>query len=295
MSQTFRLEMAKQKAAEILHNQRITTLPVDPFAIAASRDIIVKAKSDTAKGVSGMLLRHGDVFGILYATYVSNEGFQRFSVAHELGHYFLDGHIDHVLPKDGVHESHAGFVSADPYEMEADCFAASLLMPIAPFKRTTRRFDPGLALIESLSKDCRTSLTATAIRYAELTEDAVAVIISTGLTVDFCFLSEAMKSLPELSWPRKGSPVPKSTLTAWFNGNPERILKSDRSEGEIEVTDWLGGTKSILVWEEVVGLGRYGKTLTILSSSSIGQEEVDEDAEEDEESIIERWTPRFRR
>ena len=295
MSQAFRLEMAKQKAETVLHDVRITTLPVDPFAIAASCDIVVKPKPDTAEGVSGMLLRHGDVFGILYATHVSNEGFQRFSVAHELGHYFLDGHIDHVLPKDGVHASHAGFVSADPYEMEADCFAASLLMPKIAFKRTTRRLDPGLAVVESLSKDCRTSLTATAIRYAELTDDAIAVIISTGPTVDFCFLSDAMKSLPELSWPRKGSPVPKATVTAWFNENPERILRSDRIEREIDVMDWLGGNKSVLVWEEIVGLGRYGKTLTILSSSTIGQEDGDEDTEEDDESIIERWTPRFHR
>jgi len=80
-----------------------------------------------------MLLRHGDVFGILYATHIASEGFQRFSIAHELGHYFLEGHIDHILPKDGVHESHAGFVSADPYELEADQFAGGLLMPSAPF------------------------------------------------------------------------------------------------------------------------------------------------------------------
>lgn len=295
MSQDFRLEMAKQKAETVLHNEGITTLPVDPFAIAASHDIVVKAKPDTAEGVSGMLLRHGDVFGILYATHVPNEGFQRFSVAHELGHYFMDGHIDHVLPKNGVHTSFAGFTSADPYELEADCFAANLLMPRGPFKRTTRRLYPGLAVIESLSKDCRTSLTATAIRYAELTDDAVAVIISTRLAVDFCFLSEGMKSLPELSWPRKGSPVPKATETAWLNANPDRILRSDRAEREIDVMDWLGGTKSVMVWEEVVGLGRYGKTLTILSSASIGQEDAEEDGEEDEETIIERWTPRFRR
>jgi len=124
--------MAKKKAEEFLREEGIETLPIDPFAIAASRDIVVEAKPDTAEGVSGMLLRHGDNFGILYATHVPNEGFQRFSVAHELGHYFLDGHIDHILPKDGIHASRAGFVSADPYELEADSFAAGLLMPTAP-------------------------------------------------------------------------------------------------------------------------------------------------------------------
>jgi hypothetical protein len=107
-SQAFRLRMAKQKAEALLRDQGIETLPVDPFAIAASRDITVRPKPDTAEGVSGMLLRHGDAFGILYATHIQSEGFQRFSVSHELGHYFLDGHIDHLLPKDGAHSSRAG-------------------------------------------------------------------------------------------------------------------------------------------------------------------------------------------
>ena len=97
-----------------------------------SRDIKVEGKPDTADGVSGMLLRHGNNFGIVYATHIPSEGFQRFSIGHELGHYFLDGHVDQILPKDGVHVSRAGFVSADPYELEADQFAAGPLMPETP-------------------------------------------------------------------------------------------------------------------------------------------------------------------
>ena len=103
-----------------------------------------------------------------------------------------------------------------------------------------------------------------------------------------------MKSLPELTWLRKGSSVPISTETALLNAVPDRVLKSDRAESEIDVMDWLGGGKSVLVTEEVVGLGRYGKTLTVLSSTSIGQENDDEE-KDDEESLIESWTPRFHR
>mgnify|MGYP000946483871 CR=1 FL=1 len=294
MSQLLRLKMAKQKAEAFLKEEGITGLPVDPFAIAASRDIIVEPKADTSDGVSGMLLRHGDSFGILYATHVQNEGFQRFSIAHELGHFILDGHVDHVLPKDGTHTSHAGFVSADPYELEADHFAAGLLMPSGPFRRAIGRRDPGLAVIEAMAADCRTSLTATAIRYAELCDDAVAVIISTGQMIDYCFLSEAMKSLPELSWLRKGTPVPKGTETARMNGNPDRIMEADRAVNEIDVMDWLGGKRSVLITEEVAGLGRYGKTLTVLSSCSIGHEDEIEPGD-DETEMIESWTPRFHR
>src|SRR6266481_4811537 len=204
--------MAKQKGEACATEQGFTALSVDPLAIAAKNEIEVKAKPDTTEGVSGMLLRHGNSFGILYATHIDSDGFQRFSVAHELAHYFLEGHIDHVLPKDGVHVSEAGFTSADPYELEADQFAAGLLMPGDLFKKALSRRDAGLATVEAMAGLCRTSLTATGIRCAELSPDALAVIISTGSAVDFCFLSDAMKSLPQLSWVRKGTAVPARTL-----------------------------------------------------------------------------------
>jgi hypothetical protein len=234
-NRAFRLKMAKQKAEALLRDDRILTLRVDPFVIARSRDIDVRPKPDTAGGVSGMLLRHGDAFGIVYATHIPSEGFQRFSVAHELGHYFLDGHIDYILPIDGVHTSYAGFVSADPYELEADCFAAGLLMPEPPFKQALRRHNPGLAVVESLAGLCKTSLTATAIRYAELTDDAVAVVISTGASVDFCFMSETMKALPQLSWLRKGVPLPSGTATAQFNASGRRVADGERTEADIDI------------------------------------------------------------
>ena len=100
--QAFRLKMARQTAERLLRDEGITGLPVDPFALAKSRDIETKPMPKSSGGVSGMLLRHGDNFGILYATHVKSEGFQNFSVSHELGHYFLDGHLDHVLSPDGT-------------------------------------------------------------------------------------------------------------------------------------------------------------------------------------------------
>ena len=42
----------------------------------------------------------------------------------------------------------------------------------------------------------------------------------------------------------------------------------------------------------VAGLGRHGKALTVLSSAKIGEDEDDED---NEDALIESWTPRFRR
>jgi len=241
-----------------------------------------------------MLLRHGNAFGILYAADIPNEGFHRFSVAHELGHYFLEGHIDHVLPTDGSHASYAGFSSGDPYEQEADNFAVGLLMPTKPFRNLMGRARLGLVDIEYAREACKTSLTSTAIRYAELTDDAIAVILSTGGVIDYCILSEAMKSLPDLTWLKRGSPVPRNTVTSRFNADGSRVYRAERDEEEIDVLDWLGGKRSCIVKEEVIGLGRYGKTLTVLSSRKIGQETYAEEGD-DEDDLVERWTPRFKK
>lgn len=289
-----RMRMAKQKAEAFLRKEgMLEKLPIDPIEIAHSRNIMVRAKPDTEAGVSGMLLRHGNQFGILYATHISSVGFQRFSIAHELGHYFLEGHVDHVL-KDGMHTSHSGYISADPFELEADAFASGLLLPETPVKRVVRLNDPGLATIEKIATQFQASLTATAIRYAELTDDAVAVVISTGANVDYCFLSDAMKGLPRIEWLRKGAALPCDTCTDDFNSDPRRVQKAERAEQDIDVRAWLGGTKREIVTEEVIGLGSYGKTLTVLSSKSIGMEDEAEEVDDDEE-LTESWTPRFHR
>ena len=292
MNLSFRRRIAKQKGEALVRELKIDSLPIDPFAIAKKYNIVVEAKPDTESGVSGMLLRHGDEFAILYAIHIPNEGYQRFSVGHELGHFFLDGHIDHILPDDGTHISHAGFLSYEPYELEADHFSAGLLMPGDLLGRTFSRAGQGLTAVESVAGLCRTSLTATAIRYAELTDDAVAIIISTGKTIDYCFLSDTMKSLPQITWLRKGTPVPRATTTANFNADPTLVASAYRVEEDIDIMDWLDGTRSIEATEETIGLGRYGKTLTVLTCPSLVDETYyDEDENPD---LEERWTPRFR-
>jgi len=49
------------------------------------------------------------------------------------------------------------------------------------------------------------------------------------------------------------------------------------------------------VTEEVVGLGQYGRTLTILACKNLSLRAEAEDPEDDEDALIESCTPRFRR
>jgi hypothetical protein len=151
-----------------------------------------------------------------------NEGFQRFSVAHELGHYFLDGHCERIL-SGGVHASHAGFVSRDPYESAADTFAAALLLPADLWKAEVWKHEHGLSGILSMAEIGITSVTATAIRYAELSERFLMVVISTNGIIDYCVVSPKVfrlrGRLGGIELPKRGLPVPPQTTTYYLSQN----------------------------------------------------------------------------
>ncbi len=281
-------QLAAHEAEQLIKELGIDSLPVDPAAIAESLAILVQPKSASG-GVSGMLVRLGNEFAIGYATHIDNEGFKRFCIAHELGHYRIPGHIDAVLAHGDIHESHAGFVADDPFEREADHFAATLLMPDGLFSRELRRLGDGLEAVEAMAGRCVTSLTAAANRYVQKTTVPVAMVVSTGPRIDYCFMSKPLQDFDGLEWPRKGQPLPGGTKTDLFNADADNVRLSRRGNGETELRDWFGGNRSIPATEELVGLGSYGKTLTILSC------DVFADDEDEDEDLEERWTPRFRR
>ena len=286
--------IAESAAHAVLREMGVTGLYVDPEAIARSKGIEVQGKPDNVDGVSGMLVKAGDSFGILYATNISSKGFQRFSIAHEIGHYCISGHVDALLTA-GVHSSHAGFRSSDTFEQEADFFAAALLMPETAFRRAIDGYPAGLAGIDALRKECVTSLTACSIRYVGLTRDGVAVISSVGSTIEWCFMSDAFKDAEGLKWLRKGTPVPGGTLTESFNSQPKNIHTGRTEAADGDLRDWFDTRRGYACTEEVVGLGQYGRTLTILACPALSARFEGAENEDDEEELIESWTPRFRR
>lgn len=282
-------EDAASKAEAWLRDNDFSRLPIDLERVASILEIEVQPLKQTQPGVSGMLISHMGVFGIMFGTYVKSIGFQRFSIAHEIGHYLLEGHAEHLFPP-GVtsHSSQAGFTSADPYEQEADYFASGLLMPDALVRSALRRLGEGLEGIEALKEKCRTSMTATAITYARKTSIPAATVVSTNGRVDYAFLSKAMKEFDGLSWPRKGMPLPAGTASAALAASASDVKAGKRATDDVDLRTWLGGKRAINATEEVVGLGSYGKILTVLTTEVLPEEE------DEEEELEKSWTPTFR-
>jgi len=303
MSAALKKAEAERTANDVIKRLGIVSLPVCPFEIAKSADITVMPKPQGAPGVSGFLIRLGHQFTIGYSQSIQNEGFIRFTVGHELGHYYLPGHPEALFPDgDGMHSSKSGFVSVDQNERQADQFAAALLMPRSLFVPALRTAGSGFAAVDYLSQRAKTSITSTAIRFADFTDEAVAVIMSEGQTVKWCSLSRTLKELKKMDRKCKASGVPCSSTTAAFNRVADNVAQAKREEGITILDDWFNGAPSIEMDEHVVGLGTYGRTLTILTATKVVDydainEEYDEDEDEDGglPSAVGRFPTRSRR
>ena len=162
-------------------------------------------------------------------------------------------------------------------------------MPDGPFRAAMRRVGDGLEAIEELAGVCGTSLTATAIRFAQTVGEPAAVIVSTGQRVDYAFLSDAMREFAGVDWPRKGDILPEGSLTARFNADQNAVEARRRDAAETSLRRWFEVRRALDATEEVIGLGEYGRTLTVLTT------DISPDEEDEEEELQERWTPRFSR
>lgn len=110
----------------------------------------------------------------------------RFTLAHELGHYFLDTH--RLGLKYGLLEPHASFHNINQkslIEIEADYFASCLLMPKNKFKsfsseqnKLTGNKKFSIDTIIAVSDSFQTSLLSTLIRFGEVGTHEIFAVVS---------------------------------------------------------------------------------------------------------------------
>ena len=120
-------------------------------------------------GAEGLSLSLNGQDVILIDPSCGPESRQRFTLAHEFGHQML-GHSG-ACSGDMIHGR-----PTDPHEQEANHFATSLLMPAKLFRQDIQRIHPRFEEISPIAKDYGTSLTATTLRYTDLTDDYCALL-----------------------------------------------------------------------------------------------------------------------
>lgn len=101
----------------------------------------------------------------------------RFTLAHELGHYFIDAH--RIGLKKGLLKPHPSHTNQKQYyiiEREADFFASCLLMPESRFQKDIekKKFSP--KLLDWLKDEYNVSRTACILRYADIGNHPLKII-----------------------------------------------------------------------------------------------------------------------
>ncbi len=281
-----RLLTIKGIARTSLIERDLMTLPVEPKQLAKALDITVEPFDFGKRDISGCLMNVGGSFAICYSTSIKSLGFQNFTIAHELGHYLIPGHYEAVLSS-GRHFSSSGFISADTYEEEADAFASELLMPWKLIETQIRAKRPGFESIKAISESCNSSLVASAIKFCEHSKECVAAVVSLNGTIEFMTASDSFKQLPNLGWLRRGQSIPVNVPSAVRSSDEEWITACGIEESGSMLHHWFPNAPRIEVEEDIVGLGSYGRILTVLLA------EWDQEEEEEEEGKSDDWIERM--
>lgn len=154
--------------AEAVSELHCPTGRVDPGTIADNKGITL-SYGDYGTAFDGMLEHRAGRFHIYCNTArtgLPDSPRARFTVAHELGHYYLDEHrLALVAQRVAPHPSHCDFESSLLAELEADHFAANLLMPERRFRRSVAGLGVGFGAVLTLADAYGASLTSVAVRY----------------------------------------------------------------------------------------------------------------------------------
>lgn len=123
-----RIDRITRVADEVINRYGIIDFPVEPTIIARKLNIPIKEvtfKKHKGYLVSGGIIKENDEL-IIYVNSQESMERKRFTIAHELGHYFLN-HMDNKGQYVDLHRELTYDKSVD--EVAADEFAACLLMP----------------------------------------------------------------------------------------------------------------------------------------------------------------------
>jgi len=134
----------------------------------------------------------------------------RFTLAHELGHYFIDNH--RIGLKNGLLKPHGSISKPERFhriEREADYFAACLLMPEDIFKKEVlgKKFD--FSLLRHLESFFNVSLTAAALRFRDIGNAEITIIYAVDGKIKWQFASERF---PYKFLAEKRPVIPENTL-----------------------------------------------------------------------------------
>lgn len=241
-------DFALAKGEEVAKLNGFSKGPVDPFKVIGSESGQILAEGDDFRdSFDGRLSFHNGRFLLLYNTKYnqwSRNGEHhpkvRFTIAHELGHYYLDRHREFLVRRREAIESFTEFESNKEVERQADAFAAGLLMPkhlVAPHVNCEP--DATMASIKKAAADFDVSLTSMMVRWTQLSHFPCATLCIRHGQIQWGFGSSAFKEAG--LWRCKRGVAPTSADANQFASSEPSCATFREGTGSGRAQYWLDG------------------------------------------------------
>ncbi|MFH2057957.1 MAG: ImmA/IrrE family metallo-endopeptidase [Pseudomonadota bacterium] len=210
------------------------------------------------KNVEGILVALPDksVGFISISKHIREKTRKRFTIAHELGHFLIKSHDSNY--NCNAFDINNYSAKNKPQENEANQFAAELLMPRQYFSAEIDHQEPSYELFQSLTSKFESSLQSTLIRFKELTNESIAIVLSENSMIKWVSRSESFKYYIEAD-------VPLSTDTYAIE-----FFKREELPQEFEEVDknvWFDASiikHQITVQELSLPLPYYNQVLSVI-------------------------------
>lgn len=236
-----RIAQACDEAESLIARLGYRAAPIDPVSIAQTEHPLLRLCPGNYKDAfDGRLEYLSDQkrFLCYYNTKYDRAGGDghaprtRFSLAHELGHFFIESHHEYLRSGGHAHPSQSEFRISAPVEQQADSFAARLLMPDRLVKPLVNQDELSIAMISELADIFRTSFVSTAIRAVECTHY-------------YCAIAAICDG--DITWTRRGDPLIQRGVYPGAKG-PVRSASGLRAweefvRGALEIPERSGWTR----------------------------------------------------
>lgn len=271
------------EATKLLEELGITKLPVIPKDICHKLNI--SYHENPLNSIDGMLIvnPHTGLGLISVNAFIAEQARKNFTGAHELGHLCLDSYSqsEFYCSRDTIESFRPGILDI---ELRANEFAAALLMPTFIYQKLVDAHEPDWDHIKELAAMSQTSLTATAIRFVDLTDEPCVLIVSKRSTISWFHKSTEFRPYVQME---DKLVSPDTIAYAIFQGS----IPHDCFE-VVNADNWLSGRgvkphTEILEWS--LPMNSYGQVLTLLFDEE-GIAGWDEDEYGDEDEDVE-WEP----
>jgi len=263
-------------ARQLLRELNVQDIPIQPREIAEQLQIVVWEREMESQ-YDGCLMRVGDTWGILLNNLIQSESRKNFTIAHELGHYYLDGgqterqnsatdeedKVAEFVPQHRCQrEDLRGFDSHQLEEQRANQFAVELLMPSPIFRADAADLPKiGLPAIDALAAKYSTSLTSTAIRYTRLSSHVCAVVLSEGGQIKYFAYSDGFRQNSDCYLAKNKPLHPNSVAALLAKGKSKAVKEHQR---KVPLSHWCSTQSDQPLVEQSRRLPRMNQVLSFL-------------------------------